>query len=468
MVVPGSGRAAIVVFVLTLGLLAPLVHGTVFGAGNDASRFALVESLVDFGRTTIESSRYRWTVDQVDIDGRLYSNKPPLLSLAGALLYAILERLGLTLQTHEPAVLYLLNLLLVAVPTAVLAALFHRSLVAHWGPRYPAGLVTAGLAAGTILTSFSTTLNNHTVAAALLFAAFDAALAGRALWAGACLGLTLCVDTVPGVLFVPAVAAALPASPGSRSLVRYASALATGGGLFVAANLFTIGSPWPAKMAPHARDVSSSMAPAIAGVLLPDSWTYPLGALFGWHGFFSVSPVLLFGAYGMTRSLRRDTPVPRRVTRLVAATCGVMIAAHVIFVGSYGGWSYGFRYLIPIIPLLLFYAPAALGPAGKKVWVPVLAFSCLTALLGAYNPWPPADEPGTGKHPVASIVTNPVGASLAAWLVQFAPGSLADAAAERFISADPDARHQYLRLFYASRGDVAMLQRIPPGLSKTP
>jgi hypothetical protein len=435
----------------------------VFGAGNDASRFALIESLVDHGRTTIESSRYHWTVDQVDIQGRVYSNKPPLLSLAGAVPYALLERLfGLTLTTHEAAVLYLLNLLLVAVPTAALCALFHRSVAAHWGPAGHPGLLTAALAAGTILTSFSTTLQNHTVAAALLFAAFDAALGGRSWVAGACLGLTVCVDTVPGLLFIPAVGAALRGARPARRLGRYALALAMGGVLFLAANQFTIGSPWPAKMAPHALDYSSHMAPSVAGVLLPDSWTYPLSALFGWHGFFSVSPVLLFGVLGLIRCLDRDTPLPRRLTRLLAITCAVMVAAHAVFVGSYGGWSYGFRYLIPIIPLLLFYAPAALGETGRRLFVPVLAFSCLTALLGAYNPWPPADEPGTGKHPVASLVTNPVGANLAAWLVQVAPGSIADAAAERFISPERDARDRYLRLFYASRGDVAMLERIPP------
>jgi hypothetical protein len=239
-------------------------------------------------------------------------------------------------------------------------------------------------------------------------------------------------------------------------------ALAAGAGLFVAANLFTTGSPWPAKMAPFAHDYSSSAGPAVAGVLLPNAWTYPVSALFGWHGFFSVSPVLLFGAAGLCLSLNRDTPLPRRLTRLVGVTCAVMIAAHAVFVGSYGGWSYGFRYLIPIIPLLLFYTPAALGPVGRRIYVPVLAFSCATALLGAYNPWPPADEPGTGRHPVASVVTNPVGANLAAWLMQTTPGPLADAAARRFISPGTDARRQYLRLFYASRGDVATMERIPP------
>ena len=167
-------------FLLTLGFLAPLVHQRVFQAGNDASRFAQIESLVDHGEGPIDGSRYRWTVDHVTIGGRVYSNKPPLLSLLGAAAYLGLKNVtGLTFARHESAVIYALNLLLAALPTAWLVAFFHRTLARCWsapgtevgavGIAGPAALTTTALAAGTILTSFSTVLNNHTIAAALLF-----------------------------------------------------------------------------------------------------------------------------------------------------------------------------------------------------------------------------------------------------------------------------------------------------------
>jgi len=456
------------VFLLTLGFLALLVHGRVFGAGNDASRFAQIESLVDFGQMPIEVSRYRWTIDRVTIAGHDYSNKPPLLFLFGAAIYAAIKGVaGLTFARNEAAVLYLLNLVLVALPTAWLVSLFHRSLLRRWGPQAPLSLVTLALAAGTILTSFSSTLNNHTVAAAFLFAACEAAWSGNAMTAGCLIALVACIDTVTGLVFAPVLGLIARDTAGARGLRRFAGALAAGAAVYVAANLFVVDSPWPPKMVPGAVDYSSSTGPELAGVLLPTSWTYPLSALFGWHGFFTVSPVLLFGAAGLARAAREGRPLPRRFIVLLGAACGVMIGGHVLFVGSFGGWSYGFRYLIPIVPLLLFFAPAALGPVARRAFVPVLAISCLCALLGAYNPWPPADEPGTGKHPVASMVTNPVGANLAAWLWEYAPGGwLADASARLFISPDREARDRYLALFYASRGDVEMTKRMMSGVSR--
>ena len=452
---------------LTLAALVPLVHAHVFEAGNDASRFATIEALVDQGTGAIERSRYHWTVDRVSFGGHDYSNKPPLLSLLGAGAYWALERgAGLGFATDEPAVVWSLTFLLAAVPSAGLVGLFHRSLARHWTPagadRRVLAMVTAALATGTILTSFSTTFANHAVAAALLFAACDAAWSGSGLLAGFLISLVVGIDTVPGLLFIPPLALALDDRAGRRGLLRYGAALLLGAAMLVAADLFVLGSPWLPKMVPGAIDASSRMGPSVAGVLLPSSWTYPVSALFGWHGFFSVSPVLLFGAWGLGRAARRGAPpFPRRLALALAAACLVMIVGHALFVGSYGGWSYGFRYLIPIVPVLLFFAPAALDATGRRLFLPALAVSILTALLGAYHPWPPGDEPGTGQHPVASIVTNPVGANLAAWLRQYSPGGfLAEPAGALFISPEPGPRGQYLALFYASKGDQAMARRI--------
>jgi hypothetical protein len=464
---PAPAARGLLPAVLTLAALVPLVHARVFEAGNDASRFATIEALVDQGTGAIDGSRYHWTVDRVAFGGHDYSNKPPLLAVIGAGVYWLLERgAGLNFATDEPAVVWSLTFLLAALPSAVLVGLFHRSMARVWAANAIDGrllaLTTAALASGTILTSFSTTFANHTLAAALLFAACDAAWSGSGLLAGLAIGLVAGIDTVPGLLFAPAVGVILADTAGRRGLLRYTAALAGAGALLVGSNLLVVGSPWFPKMVPGAVDSSSRMGPSIAGVLLPSSWWYPISALFGWHGFFSVSPVLLFGAVGMARSMRAGTaPFPRRWTVALAAACVVMIGGHALFVGSYGGWSYGFRYLVPIVPVLLFFAPAALGASGRRLFVPALAFSCLTALLGAYHPWPPGDEPGTGRHPVASLVTNPVGGNLAAWLRQYSPGGfLAEAAGALFISREQGPRERYLALFYATKGDHAMARRI--------
>jgi hypothetical protein len=445
------------VFLAVFALMACLTHRRVFLAGNDASRLAQIEALVDLGHTHIGESRYAWTVDRVTIDGRDYSNKPPFLSLIGAGVYAVVERAcGLSFARHEAATVYLLTLILIGGSTAWLCARFYGELARLYpGAAERARLLsTAALAAGTILATFSTTFNNHTPAAACLFAACCAAWNGRSWRAGTWLALTALIDPAPGLVFAPLLAVVLAGAAARVKLKGYLLALALAVAAFAGANAWISGYPLPPKMAPGAVDHSSGFAASVAGVLLPDDPWYPIACLFGWHGFFSVSPVLLLGAAGLAAAIRAGRPLPRRSSAALAIGCAVMIGGHAALAGSYGGWSYGFRYLIPVVPLLLFFAPPLVERLGNAIVLPLLLVSAVTASIGAYHPWPPGYEQEAGKDPVASIVVNPIGGNLAAWVNRYWPGSaLGERLGAAFISPDPELRRRYLWLFYRSKGD---------------
>jgi hypothetical protein len=463
---PRSRRiAAAVAFLLTFLPLSVLTHRNVFPAGNDASRFAQIEALVDYREPYIDHSRYRRTVDRVEIGGHSYSNKPPVLALAGTAVYAVLKTItGWTFRSHEGNVVRTLVILLVALPTACLVSLFYLALA--WHPRISRlnrWLTTAALAWGTILTSFSVTLNNHTVAAALLFAAVVAACRGRAVWAGLWAGLTVCVDAVPGLIIVPILLWIVHDTAGRRGMARSLIVFAGCAVLFLLADWIIVGSLLPPKLVPGGIDRSSSFGKSAGGVLLPERWTYPVECLVGGHGFFSVSPVLIFGAIGLYLALRRPLVLSTRWCWLIAAGVGLQILSHIVLAGSYGGWSYGFRYLIPVVPLLLFFAPAVLTRWRTRAFAPVLVVSVLFALLGVYNPWPPGYEQESAKNVIASQVTNPVGGNAAAWLEQHFPGSAAAVrAGTLFISGDPGRRRAYYAYFFASKGDLERMQRYKP------
>jgi hypothetical protein len=460
----GERWTLLLLFAAALGLAATLTHDRVFLAGNDASRFAHIQALAEHGHSHIDGSRYAWTPDRVILEGRSFSNKPPLMGMLGAGLYAGLHHgFGLDFHEHEARTVYLLTLVLVGGSLALLVPLFHRALGLHPGLSSSARLATtAALGAGTILTSFSGTLNSHPVAALLLFAAFVSALAGRGLAAGGCVALATCLDVVPGVLFIPALASITFDSSGRAGLRRYLLAGAAGALLFFAANWLTVGHPMPPKLVPGGIDVASRVAPSVAGVVLPTRWTYPIESLFGWHGFFSVSPVLLFGAAGLIAALRGNAIVGRRSTLLLAGSTAATILFHALVAGSFGGWSYGFRYLIPIVPILLFFAPLLWRGLLPRIFAPVLALSVLLALIGAYNPWPPVDEQlPDGQGGLASLVTSPVGANLAAWAEEHVPdAAVTRALGARFISPDPVERRRYLSLFFRSKGDTRMLAEL--------
>jgi len=445
-------RAAAAVFLATLVPVAALTHDAVFAGGNDASRFAQIESLVDRGERYIDASRYRWTVDKVRLDGHSYSNKPPLLSLAGAAVYRVLKGVtGWSFATHEGRVVKVVTVALVGLPFALLVAGFFLALAPQ--PPRTRWLLTVALAAGTLLTSFAGTLNNHVPAAALLLAGVLAAQRGAGAWAGLATGLAVCVDVLPGAGFAPVVLLLAQRAGGRQALARCVAGLAAMAVVFGAADYAILGSPLPPKLVPGAVDESSAFGAAAGGVLLPERWSYPLECLFGWHGLFTVSPVLLFGAAGLAIACRRPPEgVPLLAARAVAAGVVLQVVGHLLLAGSYGGWSYGFRYLIPVMPLLLLFAPQALTPRVVPLFLAALAVSVLFALLGAYHPWPPAYEQEARKDPVASLVRNPIGGNAACWLVEHAPRSALRRSLESaFVSPDPGLAARYQRLFFASK-----------------
>lgn len=468
-----AGRPLLAAGLLAFLLAAGITHPRVFAAGNDASRWAQIEAVVDLGEGAIDRTSFAWTVDRVEAGGRSYSNKPPLLSLAGAAVYAGIRAVTswrLADAAALPRIVYLVTLLLVGGAATWLAVEMARALAAAPGlAAAERRLVLAALLAGTVATSFTSTLNNHTVAAALLFAGWRAALAGHGGRAGLAGGLAAGVDIVPGLGLLPVLAWSAHARGGRGATGRLAAALVPCALALAAMNLALWGSPWPAKMIPGARDLSASLAPSVAGVLLPERWTYPLEALFGWHGFFSLSPVLLVGAAGLASACRRRGGAEARLgvglgeARLLAAALAFQVLFHVLVAGSYGGWSYGFRYLIPLVPFLLFFAPLALAGWRRTLFALLLLPSVATAMLGAYHPWPPAFEQSAGRHPVASLVTNPVGGNLAALLAARAPESAAARwAAGRFVSPDRDEQRRYFALFFWSRGEPEAAGRFRP------
>ncbi|MGE0638991.1 MAG: hypothetical protein AB7G12_05450 [Thermoanaerobaculia bacterium] len=469
---PNFRLPGLVAFLLALALFGLSSHRRIFTAGNDAARWATIESIVDRGTTAIDGSRFASTVDQVRLDGHLYSNKPPALAFAGAAIYALLENaFGWRLDGPGAAnVIQVTTVLLVGLPAALLVLLFDGALgrFRHLGP-FERATWTAALGAGTLLWPFATTFNAHVPAAALLFAAFLAALDGRARFAAIATGLAALLDLLPGVGLAPCFALILLRTAPSGGVGRFARTLAGPAVAGVLLNLLHHGSWLPLKLVRGAVDLAAQAGPSAGGVVLPSRATYPLEILFGGHGLFLVSPILLVGLVGLVAAARRAPFGETRSWRLLAAGLALQFAGHALLAGSYGGWSYGFRYLLPIQPLLLFAAPWAfsLRSQGAMVRTFLLAFllppSVLFSALGAFHPWPPAYEQEGASGPwaeVAAGVRNPVGGNAAAWLAVHRPGTrVARWTEERWVSADPERARRYYQLFYGSKGDLATMRR---------
>ncbi len=450
-------------------LYASTTHSRVFSAGNDAARWALVEAVVDFHTTDIRVSRFGQTVDRVILgDGRELPNKPPLLSLAAAGIYHGLQSLfGWSLSgAGAGEVVRWTTIILVGVPGAFLAWNMARTLrqLDRSGETWPS-FVALAVATGTLLWPFATTLNAHLPAAWLVFASWGALMRNAPAQAGALASTGGALDLLPGFGMLPFLAWAIlrRSAQGKRmqAVARFAAGALAGTSLAVASNFWVSGSPLPPKWLPGSRDLSAQMGPSLFGVVLPDRWSYPFEILLGGHGLFFVSPLLLVAALGWVLKIRR---APAEEVRGLWCPLGwglfAQYAGHAAIAGSYGGWSFGYRYLIPVAPLMVLALAGTFRGLIQKIWWCLFPISFCFAALGAYHPWPPAFEQSTSRHPVAALVTNPVGGNFAAWLAYHAPGSrFEEWVGSWFVSSDRAKRREYYRLFYGSRGDLQAMRR---------
>ncbi len=164
---------------------------TPFLSANDRSRWSTIRALVDHGTFELDDVIFRadgkrardwYTIDLVKHRGwdgkeHYYSSKPTLLTVLLAGEYWLIKNtLGITLEDHAFYVGRLMLLLTNIVPLAayllVLAWLVERYGRTDWGRMF----VFTAATFGTFITTFSVTLNNHTLAAATALFAIHAVL----------------------------------------------------------------------------------------------------------------------------------------------------------------------------------------------------------------------------------------------------------------------------------------------------
>jgi hypothetical protein len=342
---------------------------------------------------------------------------------------------------------YLLTLALVGLPSALMLALFYH-VTGFFGLDNPAALLlTATLGLATQVFPYSTVFNSHVPAAACLLAGFYALLRAHLLrargshsarrWlfvAGLLAALALTFDLGTGLFFVAffgyaaweALARATHQTLDRRRLRPPGSAPAPGlfvtlaraakrlpwpyllGGLLPTALMVLldyqiVGNPLPPYMYTQGYDYPGSRFPqTVAGNRGPENvLIYGLRLLFGDHGLFALSPVLLWAVVALVQVWRDRRSRLRGTAALVGLTSSLFALYFIAFTDNFGGAAYGPRWYTVFIPLLFFFVAVGWGhrissasEAAKPVfWTKRLLFVALVAISlfnstqGALNPW---------------------------------------------------------------------------------
>jgi hypothetical protein len=288
----------------------------------------------------------------------------------------------------------------------------------------------ATAAAGTYLTGFSVTLNNHTVAAFCGFFALYPALLiwlddRRSWWLFASAGF---FASLTAVLELPALAFAailLLALAWKGWDVRSLSALVAFAVVPLAAHCFTNyqvtssimpayekkdwyvfeGSYW--KLDSTGRLVGSSKDPVTGELIIGDPsgidnqfepwYVYLFHMWLGHHGVFSLTPVLLFVGIGLARALKQAdqwTPFAFILVGLTILLAGFYTMGPAFGYGqrNYGGMCNGMRWLFWLIPLWLVFLPKGLEwkvncRGTRSVAIVLLMMSVASAFYASRNPW---------------------------------------------------------------------------------
>jgi 4-amino-4-deoxy-L-arabinose transferase-like glycosyltransferase len=159
-------------FLLSLILLSTFVINVNYQGWNVSSRLATIQSIVEHGSLTIEESVFNYTGDKVYIDGEYYSDKPPTPSYLGAIVYGLLYYCGLSFN-YEPVITYYLIVLLIIKGLYIFGLYcFYRSLEFTGIGTGNKNLILISLAFGSLLFTWSSTFNNHVIAASAIMTGF--------------------------------------------------------------------------------------------------------------------------------------------------------------------------------------------------------------------------------------------------------------------------------------------------------
>ena len=386
-VVPGYKKDALLVFVLLALIYAYFYHDP---RANGNSRLGLIFALVQEGHLTIDSFHHRdgtQTIDKSFYNGHYYSDKAIGTSVIGAIFYLPIYWL-MQLFNHElelKLIKYLLTLVAVGLPSAFTGSLMYVCCKSITPSKMKAYIATLVITLGTMYLPYSTVFFGHQLAASLLFCAFFMIYqlklkpgpreTSQLFLIGLLLGLSMITEYTTAVIVVLLVLYyfhALWRQQPFRDIRTIAIPIF--GGLVPAAllliyNTLCFGNPlsigYEHVSHPFFRE---SMSQGFMGIQWPQPRVLYYLTVHPAHGLFWQSPVLIMalpGTYFMFHA---------KQYRIEAVIITIGFLSYLLINSGYylwwGGWTFGPRHIIPVLPFLCL--PLAFVP-GRVFFLVVIA-----------------------------------------------------------------------------------------------
>lgn len=339
-------------FFLAIYLLPMFPHG---GSANELTRWATAASLVE--KSSFEIS---WTenligknVDTAKVGEKIYSNKPPGSAVLAAPFYALTRVfIGAPDESNIRISWFVMRFFLSTMPLLLLAWWLYRKDSDEFS--------LAALLFATPLFLYSLLFFSHVLVAVLLYVAFRLLYDTERVFLRNCAGAGL----LSGFAVVCEFTALVPVlifGAGlffvrRREYSRWQNAFffALGGlpfaVLLLLYNYAIFGSPFALSYAyetfPEWAEVA---AQGVFGISYPTPYNFYLLLLSPSRGLFFYSPVLIFSVVAFFTSRERST-LRHRVKVAAVVVSVIALCGHG---AAHGGWAFGARYLVFVLPLML-------------------------------------------------------------------------------------------------------------------
>jgi hypothetical protein len=360
---------------------------------NTGSRYATIESLVDYGTYNIDASRYLFTPDKVKARDHYVSSKPPLLPTYGAAVYWVLKHTtGYDITYNESIVVWTVGVFTGWLGHLLFLIYFYRlcQLLLVRQLAIITAMIFAGF--GYLGVAYATAINNHSPGATLAVMGFYYAYRAHGdsgklkdwVLAALLLGLLPAIDLSSAAL-TGFTGLYLARKSWKRTLLVYVPLILPGMIAQVLLAHYATGSWIPAyadaSLMTYKGSYFGGRRAGIDALFEPKS-VYAFHVLLGHHGLFSMTPLFFVSAWEMGRRLvRREKYFTE--TLIFASTVTIVTAFYILRTHNYGGWCVGMRWLVPVMPwlVLMFALWVDRADLGKLKWALVLAGFA----VGAFN-----------------------------------------------------------------------------------
>jgi hypothetical protein len=340
------------------------------------------------------------------VDGHFYSDKPPLPAILGAIVYFPLYHLGLRLHGGNTLSYYFITLFTVSLFWLLGTLAFFKSLQFAGLNAERRLLGAIALSLGTIYLSWSTTFNNHELAASFLAIGFCFLLKAKhedfktrdLTLSGAFLSLAGASDIPTGIFFALFLVDVLRDSSLRKRVFFYLLPLGATVLPTLAINYSIHHNIMPVQIYPSYFDypgspwIGSKQLSGVAANDLNFSLHYAFLTLFGPKGFLIYNPLLFIALWGLVCSIRqRDRFFWEAI--IIATGSVILVLYYWLTTNNLAAWSYSIRWFVPVLPLLTFFLYRCLESFDNarytRAFQTLLGVAVVIAFVGALNPWSP-------------------------------------------------------------------------------